>query len=169
VQRPLLCPRVSTSRVGCAPDAPALTRAVHGIGQRGGGEEEEEEEYLESYTREAIPNEMGPTRCRATPGGGESFNQSEEVSPTRFRVAPAQSSPLEKTQRTVAIAPQAGTEAPTGLIKKDSTKARCGMQSHTGPKVYPKSGRHPTLEVLCDLRLFASRAGIHSNRRGHTV
>ena len=27
-------------------------------------------------------------------GGGESFNQSEEVSPTRCRVAPAQASPL---------------------------------------------------------------------------
>ena len=37
---------------------------------------------------------MGSARCRATPalnqsgGGGESFNHFEEVSPTRFRVAP---------------------------------------------------------------------------------
>ena len=38
VPRPLSCPRVSTSRVGCAPDTPALTRVVHEIGGGAGPE-----------------------------------------------------------------------------------------------------------------------------------
>ena len=64
--------------------------------------------------------------------------------------------------RTVAIAPQAGTEAPIGLIKKDSTKASLLKASSRrvghpklkgcyavalGPKVYPKSSP-PTLGWL---------------------
>ena len=53
-------------------------------------EEEEEEEFIQkSYTREARM-----TRCDQHTGGGEQFNPSQEVSPTRSRVAPTQSSPL---------------------------------------------------------------------------
>jgi hypothetical protein len=89
---PLLYPRMSTSRVGCAPDTPSLTRAVHEIG-RGAGPE---------------PGDPGPKprgvlfgraikNSQIVPGRGRRRSLlpavNGEASTTRCRVAPAQTNP----------------------------------------------------------------------------
>jgi hypothetical protein len=82
----------------------------------------------------------GTLESTAQGGGGEQFNHSEEVSPTRYRVAPTQSSPLQ-WERSRGPPPRRRT-APRGTY----VLLRRAAPSYLPTGVY-KRGRRSMLET----------------------
>ena len=94
---------------------------------------------------------MGSARCRATPalnqsgGGGESFNHLEEVSPTRFRVAPARR--RRRRRRLLRIVHARGAiPDEMGPTRCRATPALTNQSTRPAPRP-PGACRRPVLAV----------------------